>query len=556
MALMRSGARLLGVTLLAGVMGAATIGAVARAPEYDIVIRNARVLDGEGNPWVRADVAIKDGRFARIGRVEGVGRREIDAHDDYVSPGWIDMMDQSGEVLLTNGLAENKLREGVTSAIAGEGGTPAPAAKIAAYFSQLERQGISLNFGSYYSAAQARVEVMGDVAGAPTPQQMTQMKAHVAEAMRAGAMGIATALIYPPDSFQSTADLVELAGVAQQYGGIYASHMRSESADLLQAIQESIEIGTRTGIQVEIFHFKAAYAPGWGELVPKAGALIDAARARGVNIAADMYVYTAGGTGLDITVPNWVFEQGMDQGIQRLSDPAVRARLKKEVAAGSQPGWSNLVEASGGWDHILLANAFNPEYDRYRYKSIRYIADQLGRDPADVAWDILVAARPNRAMALYFMMSEPDIETALRFPWMSIGSDAGANAGPGTMDALGLPHPRAYANFPRVIAEYVKRRHVLTLEDAIRKMTSWPATRMRLFDRGALRVGLRADVTVFNYDRIDDNATYQEPMRYPSGIDYVLVNGRLVVDGGKHTGARPGIILRGAGYVGDLPGPH
>jgi N-acyl-D-amino-acid deacylase len=535
-------------TLAVGLMLQPAAGAPAQpAPMYDVVIRNGRLLDGLGNPWVRADVAIKDGRFAKIGRIEGQGVREIDAQGDYVSPGWIDMMDQSGEVLLKNGLAENKLREGVTTAIAGEGGTPVPSAKIADYFKKLETQGISLNFGTYYSSAQARVEVMGDVAGHPSAPQMEGIKAHVDEAMRAGAMGIATALIYPPDSFQSTDDLIELARVAAKYGGIYASHMRDESAKLLQAISESIEIGEKAGIQVEIFHFKGAYAPGWGKLVPAAGALIEAARARGVNIAADMYVYTAGGTGLDITVPNWVWEQGAKRGLERLKDPSVRVRLKKEIAAGSMPGWSNLVEASGGWDHIVLANAFNPKYDRYRFKSIDYIAKQLGQDPADVSWDIVLGAQPNRAMGLFFMMSEPDIATALRWPWMSIGSDAGANEGPGTIDAIGLPHPRAYANFPRVIAEYVKKRRVLTLEDAIRKMTSWPATRMRLYDRGAIREGLKADVTIFNEERIEDVATYENPTSYPLGIEYVLVNGQLVIDQGRHTGAKPGSVLRGAG---------
>ena len=518
------------------------------APLYDVVIRNGRVLDGAGNPWVRADVAIKNGRFAKVGRVEGRGVREIDAQGDFVSPGWIDMMDQSGEILLKNGLAENKLREGVTTAIAGEGGTPVPSAQIDEYFKKLERQGISLNFGTYYSSAQARVEVMGDVAGKPTAAQMEGMRAHVAEAMRAGAVGIATALIYPPDSFQSTEDLIDLARVAQKYGGIYASHMRDESAKLLQAIDESIEIGEKTGIQVEIFHFKGAYAPGWGKLVPEAGRAIDAARARGVNIAADMYVYTAGGTGLDITVPNWVWEQGEKEGLKRLQDPEIRVRLKREVASGSLAGWSNLVEASGGWEHVLLANAFNPKYDRYRYKSIDYIAKQLGQEPADVSWDIVLGAQPNRAMGLYFMMNEADIETALRWPWMSIGSDAGANDGQGTIDAIGLPHPRAYANFPRVIAEYVKKRHVLSLEDAVRKMTSWPAARMHLYDRGAIREGLKADVTIFNEERLEDVATYEHPTSYPTGIDYVLVNGRLVIDQGHHTGAKPGSVLRGAGY--------
>jgi N-acyl-D-amino-acid deacylase len=534
--------------ILAAVGGAAASGATAAPkPMYDVVIRNGRVLDGLGNPWVRADVAIKNGRFAKIGRVEGRGAREIDAQGDLVSPGWIDMMDQSGQVLLKNGLAENKLREGVTTAIAGEGGTPVPAAQIADYFKKLETQGISLNFGTYYSSAQARVEVMGDGAGRPTAQQMDAMKARVDQAMRAGAMGIATALIYPPDSFQSTEDLIELARVAAKYGGIYASHMRDESAKLLQAIGESIEIGEKTGIQVEIFHFKGAYAPGWGKLVPAAGELIEGARARGVSIAADMYVYTAGGTGLDITVPNWVWEQGAKQGLERLKDPQVRVRLKQEVAGGSLPGWSNLVQASGGWEHVVLANAFNPKYDRYRFKSIDYIAKQLGQDPADVSWDIVLGAQPNRAMGLYFMMSEPDIATALRWPWMSIGSDAGANEGPGTIDAIGLPHPRAYANFPRVLSEYVKKRHVLTLEDAIRKMTSWPATRMRLYDRGAIREGLKADVTIFNEERLDDVASYENPTAYPTGIDYVLVNGRMVIDQGRHTGAKPGSVLRGPG---------
>jgi N-acyl-D-amino-acid deacylase len=525
-------------------------------PEYDVVIRNGRLFDGEGNPYVRADIAIKDGRFAKIGLVTGRGRREIDAGGDDVSPGWIDMMDQSGAVLLKNGLAENKLREGVTTAIAGEGGTPVPSAQIAAYFAQLESQGISLNFGTYYSSAQARVEVMGDVAGRPSPQQIEGMKAHVEEAMRAGAMGIATALIYPPDSFQSTDDLVALARVAARYGGIYASHMRDESAKLLTAIQESIEIGEKTGIQVEIFHFKGAYAPGWGKLVPQAGELIEAARRRGVAIAADMYVYTAGGTGLDITVPNWVWEQGEKRGLERLADPTVRVRLKREVAAGSAPGWSNLIEASGGWDHVMLANAFNPKYDAYRFKSIDYIARQLGQEPADVSWDIVLGAQPKRAMGLFFMMSEADIETALRWPWMSIGSDAGANEGPGTIDAIGLPHPRAYANFPRVIAEYVKKRHVLTLEDAIRKMTSLPATRMRLYDRGAIRSGLKADVTIFSEDRIADVADYTNPTAYPTGIDYVLVNGQVVVDQGRHTGAKPGQVLRGGATAAPRETPH
>jgi len=535
---------------------AALVSAAPAAAEefaYEVVIRNGRLLDGLGNPWLRGCIAIKDGRIASIGRCDGRGRREIDAHDHYVSPGWIDLMDQSGEVLQRNGLAENKLLQGVTSAIAGEGGTPVPADRIDAYFRDLEAKGISLNFGTYYSSAQARVAVMGDGAGAPTPQQLEKMKELVATAMRAGAVGIATALIYPPDSFQSTQDLVELAKVAAQYNGIYASHMRDESAALLSAIGESIAIGEQAGIQVEIFHFKGAYQPGWGQLVPQAIALIDGARARGVNVGADMYLYAAGGTGLDITVPNWVWERGMEQGLKQLRSPRVRERLKREVQGGSLPGWSNLVQASGGWDHVVLANAFDEGYDKYRYKSLEYIGKQLGKDPADVAWDILLKGAPkNRAMALFFMMSEDDIQTALQAPWMAIGSDAGAAERLGEIDAIGLPHPRAYGNFPRLIAEYVRKRKVITLEDAVRKLSSLPATRMRLFDRGALREGLWADLTIFDFDRIQDTATYENPVGVPTGIDYVLVNGEIVVDEGKHTGAKPGKVLRGAGYQADV----
>lgn len=531
---------------------AALLSTAAAATEefaYDVVIRNGRLLDGLGNPWVRGCIAVQDGRIASIGRCDGRGRREIDAHDHYVSPGWIDLMDQSGEVLQRHGLAENKLLQGVTTAIAGEGGTPVPAEQIDAYFRDLEAKGISLNFGTYYSSAQARVAVMGDGAGAPTPEQLEKMKELVATAMRAGAMGIATALIYPPDSFQSTQDLIELAKVAAHYDGIYASHMRDESAALLTAIGESIQIGEQSGIQVEIFHFKGAYQPGWGQLVPQAIALIDGARARGVNIGADMYLYAAGGTGLDITVPNWVWEKGMEQGLKQLRSKRVRERLKQEVQGGSLPGWSNLVHASGGWDHVVLANAFDEGYDKYRYKSLEYIGKQLGKDPADVAWDILLKGAPkNRAMALFFMMSEDDIQTALKAPWMAIGSDAGAAERLGEMDAIGLPHPRAYGNFPRLIAEYVRKRKVITLEDAVRKLSSLPATRMRLFDRGALREGLWADLTVFDFDRIQDTATYENPVAVPTGVDYVLVNGEIVVDKGKHTGAKPGKVLRGAGH--------
>ena len=530
------------------ILGAAPhLGAQASATDtlYDLVIRNGRVLDGEGNPWIRADVAIKDGRFVRIGKVVARGRREIDATGKYVSPGWIDMMDQSGAVLPRNGLAENKLREGVTTAIGGEGGTPVPASKIADYFATLERQGISINFGSYFSETQTRVPVLGMSARAPTEGELDRMRAIMDTAMRAGAMGMSTALIYPPSSYSTTDELVEVAKVAAKYGGTYASHIRGEGKEVVESVKEAITIGERAGTPVEIFHLKVAYQPGWGILMDSVRLAVEAARSRGVDVAADLYVYTAGGTGLEATIPSWAQEGGDDSLRARLANPQVRARLKRELATGS-PGWWNIIEAAGGWNGIVLVNARNPDNAKYEQKTLAQIARETGKDPADAAWDLVAQGR-GRVMAIYHMMGEQDIETALRFPWTSIGSDAGAVAQIGAPDATGLPHPRSFGNFPRVIARYVKERHVLTLPEAIRKMTGWPATRMKLANRGTIQVGNWADVTIFDYDALEDRATYERPMEFPTGIEWVLVNGVVTIDHGKHTGARAGKVLRGPG---------
>ena len=531
--------------LLAFVLGAVSLLAQGLAPAYDLIIRNGRVLDGMGNPWIAADVAIKDGRFVAIGKVDGRGAKEIDATGRYVSPGWIDMMDQSGGVLPKNGLAENKLRMGVTTAIGGEGGTPVPAEQVADYFAGLERGGISINFGSYYSETQARTAVLGNTAREPTPDELARMQALLDTAMRGGAIGMTTALIYPPSSYARTPELVEMAKVAAKHGGTYATHMRDEGKDLIESIEEAIAIGERAGLPVEIFHLKAAYQPGWGVLMTDARRTIDAARARGVDVAADLYVYTAGGTGLEATIPSWAQEGGRPALLERLADPQIRARLKREVADGA-PGWSNLVEAAGGWSGIVLANARNPENARFEGKTIAEIATLWNKEPADAAWD-LVAQGSGRVMAIYHMMSEADVETALGFPWTSIGSDAGAALSPGGQDPTGLTHPRAYGNFPRLIARYVRERGVLTLEQAIRKITSWPATRMRLADRGAIREGCWADVVIFDFERLQDRATYDQPVLGPAGIDYVLVNGQIVIDHDRHTGARPGRVIHGPG---------
>ena len=533
-------AALAAVALLPIVGGAQTTPAA-----YDVVIRNGRVLDGAGNPWILADVAIKNGRFAKIGHIAERGTTEIDATGKYVSPGWIDMMDQSGSVLPRNGLAENKLRQGVTTAIGGEGGTPVSAARIPEYFAGLEKNGISINFGSYYSETQARTAVLGPSSRAPNAAELDRMRALMDTAMRGGAMGMTTALIYPPSSYATTEELIEMAKVAAKYGGIYASHIRGEGAEVVQAVGELITIAEKGGLPGEVFHLKVAHKPSWGVKMDSVRQIIDAARARGVDVAADLYVYTAGGTGLEATIPSWAFDGGMDSLRARLSNPAIRTRLKNEQKTGS-PGWWNIIEAAGGWDGVILVNARNPANAKYEQKSLTEIGRMMNKDPADAAMDLVMQGQ-GRVMAIYHMMGEQDIETALKFPWTSIGSDAGAIMTLGQPDQTGLPHPRSFGNATRVIAEYVKKRHVLTLEEAVRKMTSWPATRMRLADRGVIKEGLWADVTVFDLDQLQDRATYDDPMLFPTGIDYVLVNGVVTIDHDKHTGAKAGKVLYGPG---------
>jgi N-acyl-D-aspartate/D-glutamate deacylase len=354
-----------------------------------------------------------------------------------------------------------------------------------------------------------------------------------------------TALIYPPSSYAKTDELIEVAKSAAAYGGIYASHIRGEGAEVVDAVKEAIAVGEGSGAPVEVFHLKVAHQPGWGILMDSVRVAVEAARARGLDVAADLYVYTAGGTGLEATIPSWAHEGGVDSLKARLANPQIRARLKNEVKTGS-PGWWNIIQAAGGWDGVVLVNAKNPANAKYEQKSISEIAKEMGKDPADAAWD-LVAQGKGRVMAIYHMMSEKDIETALRFPWTSIGSDAGAVMQIGVPDETGLPHPRSFGNFPRVIAKYVKEQHVLTLPEAVHKMTGWPATRMRLPHRGTIAVGNWADVTIFDYDALQDRATYEKPMEFPTGIEWVLVNGVVTIDHGKHTGAKAGKVLWGPG---------
>lgn len=527
--------------------------ACAPTPHYDLVIRNGLVLDGTGSEAVNADIAIHQGRFVEIGDINATANREIDAAGRYVTPGWIDMMDQSGDILLRNGLAENKLAMGVTTAIGGESGFPVSATEIPEYFKTLEAQGISLNFGSYYSVSQARSLVVGDIDVEVTNAELELMKEQMRIAMEAGAVGMSSAVFYPPASYIRTNELIEMGKVVAEYNGIYAAHMRDESARLLDGIEEMIAVGEESGVDTHIFHLKNAYAPNWGTGASAAIELINSARARGVRIGADQYPYIAGGTGIDATVPTRIFVEGPAQAYEMLADPSVREQLKEEIL---DPSSSRLVIASGGWQNIVLANARNLKYEQFHGNNFQEIGEVLNLDPADAAWNIMLEAYTNlengshggRALAFYFMMSEDDVKTILQQPWVSIGSDAGAAEQPGEVDALGLPHPRSYGSFPRIIAKYVREDSVLSLQEAIRKMTSLPASDMKLIDRGTIAEGKWADVVIFDYDIIQDNATWENAMELPTGIDYVLVNGMVVVEEGKHNGNKPGKVIYGPGY--------
>ncbi len=541
-------ALLLVVGLLAIAVAASTSALRATAgqappPEYDILIIGGRVLDGAGNPWVAADIAIKSDRIARIGRFTAPATRVIDATGLYVAPGFIDMMDQSGGVLRQDGTAQSKIRQGVTTLIAGEGGTPVPPAELDQYFATLEKQGISVNFGTFVSAAQARTSVLQSANRDPNPEELDRMKAVIETAMQRGALGLTTALIYPPESFSKTPELVELARIAARYGGIYATHVRDEGLGELQAIGEAIEIGEKANLPVEIFHLKVAHRDGWKTMLPKIDTLVRSARARGVDVTADQYPYTASGTGLDACIPAWAAEGGPAERNRRLKDPAIRERIRTEMKHGS-PGWFNRVEAVGSWKNVVIGSMPAGGDQHYVGMTIEDVARERKQPPEDTVMD-LVSQSTGGIGALYFMMSEDDVRTAMTFPWVSVGSDAAA----GNADTAQGPggHPRQYGAFARVIARYVRETPVLTLENAVRRMTSLPATKLHLAGRGMLTEGAFADLVLFDYDRIEDTATYESPHQYPRGIPYVLVNGQVVVDKGEHTGARPGRIIYGPG---------
>ncbi|HET9407831.1 MAG TPA: D-aminoacylase [Candidatus Sulfotelmatobacter sp.] len=531
---------------------------------YDLVIVNAHIVDGSGSPWYEGSIAIRNGKVAAVGRLVDVSaKRTIDAKHMIVAPGFIDLHSHSDFTLLADGKAESKIRQGVTTEILGESESAGPVLgpaedradkelatmglkrnwkTLGEYFSVLQKHGTAVNIASYVGAGQVRYDVMGNVNRRPTPAEMDQMKALVNQAMQDGAIGLSAGLIYPPDSFAKTEDFVELAKVAARYGGIYTSHIRDEGDHEPEALREAIEIGEKAGLPTHILHLKMAGAENWGKIGAMT-AIIQAARDRGLDVTADQYPYIAGMTGLQMCLPPKYLEGTHQQVIDRLKDPRARGEVRNMIQNGVS-GWENHVQGTGGWHGVMVASVQNAQNKQFEGKRMDEVAKSLGKDPVDALAEILISEE-TFPFAIYFAMNEKDVRTAMREPWVGIGSD-GVAVNP-EMKFMGRPHPRFYGTFPRVLSEYVREQKVIPLEDAIRKMTSLPAQITGLSDRGLLRMGLAADIVIFDPDKVRDTATFEDPSHYPEGIPYVIVNGSVVIDEGQHSGALPGQILYGRG---------
>jgi N-acyl-D-aspartate/D-glutamate deacylase len=532
----------------------------ADAP-YDLVIRNGRIVDGTGNPWFRGDLAVRDGRIIGIGRVPPTpARREIDARGLVVAPGFIDIHSHSDFLLLENGDCPSKIRQGVTTEVLGEGqsagpyqgelpphrmmigGKPLQWTTLAGYFDTVERAGTAVNVVSYVGLDNVWQSVMGNSHARPTAEQLDRMKTLVEAAMKDGAFGLSSLLAMPPGSLATTEDIVALCQVVARHGGIYVSHVRNEGTGVLDAIHEAIAIGERAGVPVDILHLKIADQKLWGRM-DEVVALVDAGRRRGVNVQANVYPYTRGQNNLASIVPPWAHEGGTAALLGRLREPGLRPRLKKDIREGLL-GWYNHYTAIGGdWSRVLVSG-------KGRYEGLtmdRVLALRArGKDPVPDALDELLdllAEEGGSVPAIYAHHSEKDMRLALVQPWCSIGSDGSAYATEGPL-RRGNPHPRSFGTFPRVLGVYVRELGLLRLEDAVRKMTSLNANKLGIADRGLLRPGTWADLTLFDADRVIDRATYTDPFHYAEGIAYVMVNGQVVLDRGRPTGARPGRALR------------
>ena len=550
---MRLISRLL-IPVVAGLCVTTALGC-AEPASYDLIVRGGTVLDGNGSAPARGDIGITGDRIVAVGDLsDGRAGRVIDASGLMVAPGFIDVQGQSGTTLLADGNGESHLRQGITTEIIGEGGSPAYWTKDTAdvealapfgvafdwtdadgYFNRLRERGTTINLGTFVPATAVRRTVIGMDNRPPTAAELTRMEDMVDQAMQDGAFGLSSALIYVPGSFAQTAELVALAKVAAKYQGIYITHIRGESFNLFNALDEAIGIGRDAGLPVVIFHLKVGAKANWGRM-NEALAKINAANRSGVKVSATMYPYTAGGTGLAATLPLWVQEGGRDQMLARLTDPAVRQRARAEIESKID-GWENLLQATT-FEGIQVASAPKEIDQSIIGKRIAQIAVERKADPWDVYFQLLIESG-GRIGALYHMMSEADVATGLQSSLVTIGTDSAALRQEGVL-AQGSPHPRSYGTFPRVLGKYVRDDQVMTLSEAVRRMTSAAATQMGIKDRGRIQLGMLADLVVFNPATVMDNATYDKPHQYPTGIEHVIVNGVPVLDPRGLTGARPG----------------
>jgi N-acyl-D-amino-acid deacylase len=538
----------------------------AQAPPFDLVITNGHIIDGTGSPWYSGDIGIRGGKISPIGNLRDLPRvRTIDAHGMVVAPGFIDMLGQSELTILVDPRLPSKIYQGITTEITGEGGSVAPLndaiikadketydhyqitpdwRSLQQYFARLEKQGMGINLATYVGATQVRRMVLGDENRQPTSAQLEQMKELVRQAMRDGAVGVSTSLIYSPAPYAGTEELIALAGEASRFGGIYATHMRNESDAVIPAIDEALRIGREAHIPVEIWHIKVDGKQNWGRM-PEVVAKIKAARADGMDVTADTYAYPAWSNDFSAIVPPWVHDGGNAKMVERLKDPVLRARIRKEMMTPSTE-WDNEWISLPGPESILISLVHSPAMRDLQGKTMDAIAKQWGKDPMDAIFDLLI--QDPLAQIVGFGMSEPDIVLALQQPWVSLDNDSSGTSPEGILGQE-HPHPRAYGTFPRILCKYVREEKKLTLEDAIRKFSALPAQRMRLTDRGVLKAGMWADVVIFDPATVRDLATYENPNQFSQGMEYVLVNGVPVIDQGKMTGAKPGKVLRGAGYV-------
>ena len=534
---------------------------------FDLVITNGHIVDGTGSPWYSGDVGIRDGRIAAIGNLSAAARkRTVDAKGKAVAPGFIDMLGQSEATILVDPRLLSKIYQGITTEITGEGGSAAPLndAIIAAdragyehykinpdwrtfrqYFARLEKQGMGINLASYVGATQVRRMVLGDADVQPAPEQLEKMKALVRDAMRDGAVGVSTSLMYAPAPYAKTEEIIALASEAANFGGIYATHMRNESDSVLESIDEAVRIGREARIPVEIWHFKVTGKANFGRM-PELVARVNRARAEGVDVEADTYAYTAWFNSMSAFVPAWAHDGGDAKLIERLKDPATRARIRKDMETPAKD-WDNEWDEISGPQDVMISVVENPALKKFQGKRLTEVAKTLNKDPMDALFDLLIEDKAFTECAV-FGMSEPDVALALDQPWVSVDNDSSGTSPEGILGEE-HPHPRAYGTFPRILRKYVREENKLTLEEAIRKFSALPAQRMRLTDRGVLKLGMWADVVVFDPETVRDVATFDDPNRLSEGMAYVLINGVPVIENGKMTGALPGKVLRGAGYV-------